>query len=433
MLSLFGGIVLGAFILNDFVFSSSTESIFLLSKFLLSEAWILKTLAFAVMVGSIMAVIEKSGGIEGFVDFMQHRLSLVNSPRAALMLSYVIGLFIFIESTITSLIAGAVGKPFCNKYKIPSAKLAFVCDSTAAPVSSLIIINGWGALLLGLITTQISLGVVNVDAMDILIESVLYNFYSMAALFVTFLFIWFNIDIGAMKRAKHMPKNEEVISPKSASMYYMVVPIILMVVSVFLFLYITGDGDILKGSGSSAIFYTMLSTLIFTLFYFVGTKNMSLKEWSEAALGGAMKLAPIALILLFAFGIGDVTTQLKTGHYLASLVDENLSVYLLAAVIFLIASLISLSTGTSWGTFSIMIPIAIPMAAEMDANMALCIGAAISGGVFGDHSSPISDTTIISAMASDCDLVEHTNTQMPYALISWGIAFVLFVLFGLFS
>jgi Na+/H+ antiporter NhaC len=433
MLSLFGGIVLGTFILNDFVFSTSVESIFLLSKTLLSEAWILKTLAFAVMVGSIMAVIDKSGGIEGFVDFMQHRLSLVNSPRAALMLSYIIGLFIFIESTITSLVAGAVGKPFCNKYKIPSAKLAFVCDSTAAPVSSLIIINGWGALLLGLIMTQISLGVINVDAMDILIEAILYNFYSMTALVVTFLFIWFNIDIGAMKRAKHMPKNEEVISPKSASMYYMVAPIVLMVVSVFIFLYITGDGDMLKGSGSSSIFYTMITTLIFTLFYFVGTKNMSLKEWSEAALGGALKLAPIALILLFAFGIGDITTSLKTGHYLASLVDENLSVYFLAAVIFFISSLISLSTGTSWGTFSIMIPIAIPMASAMDANMALCIGAAISGGVFGDHSSPISDTTIISAMASDCDLVEHTNTQMPYALISWGIAFVLFVLFGLFS
>lgn len=432
LLSLFGGIVLGAFILNDFVFSSSAESIFLLSKSLLSEAWILKTLAFAVLVGSIMAVIEKSGGIDGFVDFMQHRLSLVNSPRAALMLSYIIGLFIFIESTITSLIAGAVGKPFCNRYKIPSAKLAFVCDSTAAPVSSLIIINGWGALLLGLITTQISLGVIYVDAMDILIEAVLYNFYSMAALVVTFLFIWFNIDIGAMKRSKHMPKNEEVIS-RGTSMYYMLAPIFLMVILVFFFLYITGNGDILKGSGSSSIFYTMLTTLIFTLFYFVGTKNMSLKEWGETALIGALKLAPIALILLFAFGIGDITTSLKTGHYLASLVNENLSVYFLAAVIFFIASLISLSTGTSWGTFSIMIPIAIPMAAAMDANMALCIGAAISGGVFGDHSSPISDTTIIAAMASDCELIEHTNTQMPYALISWGIAFALFVLFGLLS
>ncbi|MFA5461901.1 MAG: Na+/H+ antiporter NhaC family protein, partial [Sulfurimonas sp.] len=96
-----------------------------------------------------------------------------------------------------------------------------------------------------------------------------------------------------------------------------------------------------------------------------------------------------------------------------------------------IASLISLSTGTSWGTFSIMIPIAIPMALSMDANMALCVGAAISGGVFGDHCSPISDTTIISAMASDCDLVEHTNTQLPYAFIGWGIALVMFIFFGL--
>ena len=425
--------MLGSFILNDFAPLASLDSLYLLSVSLLSEAWILKTLAFAVLVGSIMAVIEKSGGIEGFVDFMQHKAALVNSPRAALMLSYIIGLFIFIESTITSLIAGAVGKPFCHKYKIPSAKLAFVCDSTAAPVSSLIIINGWGALLLGLITTQISLGVINVDAMDILIEAILYNFYSMAALVVTFLFIWFNIDIGPMRRAKHMPKNEEVISVNSASMYYMLAPILLMVVLVFVFLYITGDGDILKGSGSSSIFYTMLATLLFTLFYFVGTKNMGISVWGKTALGGGMKLFPIAMILLFAFGIGDITTSLKTGHYLASLVDENLSVYLLAATIFLIASLISLSTGTSWGTFSIMIPIAIPMAAAMDANMALCIGAAISGGVFGDHSSPISDTTIISAMASDCDLVEHTNTQMPYALISWAIAFVLFVLFGLIS
>ncbi|MCK9454646.1 MAG: Na+/H+ antiporter NhaC family protein [Sulfurimonas sp.] len=433
MLSLFGGIVLGSFILNDFSLLSSLENIFSLFVSLLSEAWILKTLAFAILVGSIMALIEKSGGIEGFVDFMQHKTGLVKSGRSALILSYIIGIFIFIESTITSLIAGAVGKPFCYKYRVPSAKLAFVCDSTAAPVSSLIIINGWGALLLGLITTQISLGVLNLDALDLLLESILYNFYAMAALVVTFVAIWFNIDIGAMKRAKHKPKNEEVLSSESTTMFYMLLPIILMVLSVFMFLYITGDGDILRGSGSSSIFYTMLFTLVFTLFYFVGTKNMTLSVWSKTAYKGALKLLPIALILLFAFGIGEITTELKTGHFLASLVSENLSLSFLAAVIFIIASLISLSTGTSWGTFSIMIPIAIPMALSMDANIALCIGAAISGGVFGDHCSPISDTTIISAMATDCDLVEHTNTQLPYALIGWGVAFVLFVFFGLIS
>ncbi|MDD3344801.1 MAG: sodium:proton antiporter, partial [Sulfurospirillaceae bacterium] len=147
VLSLFGGIVLGGYILNDFSIIASLKSIFLLFISLLQETWILQTLSFAILVGSIMALIEKSGGIDGFVDFMQHKTGVVKSPRSALMLSYIIGIFIFIESTITSLIAGAVGKPFCYKYKIPSAKLAFVCDSTAAPVSSLITLNGWGALL----------------------------------------------------------------------------------------------------------------------------------------------------------------------------------------------------------------------------------------------------------------------------------------------
>ena len=378
-----------------------------------------------------MALVEKSGGIEGFVDFMQNRAALVNSPRSALMLSYIVGVIIFVESSITALIAGAVGKPLCDKHKISSAKLAFVCDSTSAPISSLIILNGWGALLLGLISTQISLGVIDVNAIDILIDAVLYNFYAMSALAVTFLALWFNIDIGPMKSAKHIPKGVELCHIKKASMLYMLIPIVLMVVFVFLFLYITGDGNILKGSGSSSIFYTMLATLIFTLFYFVGTKNMSFSFWSKTALSGAYKLIPIAMILLFAFAIGEVTTELKTGQYLASLASDNLSIYLLAGVIFVLSSIMAFATGTSWGTFSIMIPVATPMAVAMDADVALCIGAVISGGIFGDHCSPISDTTIISSLASDCEVVEHVNTQLPYALISGVIAFVLFILFSL--
>ncbi len=139
---------------------------------LLSKAWILKTLAFAILVGSVMALIEKSGGIEGFVDFMQNKIALVKSERSALMLSYVVGVIIFVESSITALISGAVGKPFCKKYKIPNAKLAFVCDSTSAPISSLLIFNGWGALLLGLVSTQVSLGIIEGDATAILIDSI---------------------------------------------------------------------------------------------------------------------------------------------------------------------------------------------------------------------------------------------------------------------
>jgi len=430
MLSLLGGIVFGLFILNDFAIFSSLEALFSLFISLIFEPWIAKTLAFAILVGSIMALIEKSGGIEGFVDFIQNRVRVISSPRSSLMLSYIVGVIIFIESSITALVAGAVGKPLCDRYEIPRAKLAFVCDSTSAPISSLIVLNAWGALLLGLISTQITQGMIGGNAVDILIDSILYNFYAMSALLVTFLAVWFNIDIGPMRNAKYIPLKKDSSSIKGTSMYYMLIPIILLVLFVFVFLYITGDGDILKGSGSSAIFYTTITTLIFTLLYYVGTNNMSFSFWSLTAFRGAKKLFPIAMILLFAFAIGKVTTDLKTGLYLASLANEGLNVYFLAGIIFLLSSLMAFSTGTSWGTFSIMIPVAVPMAVAMDADVALCIGAVISGGIFGDHCSPISDTTIISSMASDCEVIEHVNTQLPYALISGVIAFILFVLFS---
>ncbi len=427
LLSLFSGTLLGVFVLNNFHFIDSFEALFTLFSSLLSKAWILKTLGFAVLVGSIMALIEKSGGIGGFVHYIGEKKELIASARSALFLSYIIGVVIFIESSITALVSGAVGKPLCDKYGVSRAKLAFVCDSTSAPISSLVVLNGWGALLLGLITTQLTLGMIEGDAISILIDAVFYNFYAMSALVVTFLSIYFSIDIGAMKDAKHISSAESESDEKSASMYYMLLPILLMVVFVFIFLYITGDGNILKGSGSSSVFYTMLLTLFIMFLYYVGTKNMSISLWSSTALSGAKKFIPIALILLFAFSIGSVTSDLKTGLYLASLASESLSVYLLASVIFLLSSLMAFATGTSWGTFSIMVPVAIPMAVGMDANVALCIGAVISGGVFGDHCSPISDTTIISSMAAECEVIEHVRTQLPYALISGCIAFVLFI------
>ena len=398
---------------------------------LLSQGWILKTLGFAILVGSIITLIEKSGGIEGFIKYLQHQKKIISSPRSALLLSYAIGVFIFIESSITALIAGAVGKPLCDKHNVSHAKLAFVCDSTSAPISSLIVLNGWGALLLGLISTQITQGIIGGNAVDILIDAVLYNFYAMSALVVTFIAIWFNINIGAMNHATLPNTKIKTTKNRSSSMYLMLLPIFLLIVLVFFFLYITGDGDILQGSGSSSIFYTTTTTLAFMFIYYVGTKNMSVSTWGKTAFSGAKKLFPIAMILLFAFGIGSVTVELKTGLYLASLASENLSIYLLAAVIFLLSSLMAFSTGTSWGTFSIMIPVAIPMAVGMDANVALCIGAVISGGVFGDHCSPISDTTIISSMAADCEVIEHVKTQLPYALISGIIAFCLFIIFSI--
>lgn len=429
--SLFSGTLLGVFILNNFSIADSLLGTYDLFYSLFHEGWILKTLGFVILVGSIMALIEKSGGIEGFIHFALHQKAFVSSPRSALMLSYILGVVIFVETSITALISGAVGKPFCDKYKIPHAKLAFVCDSTSAPIGSLVIVNGYGALLLGLITTQITAAGLEVNALELLIDSVLYNFYAMSALLVTFLYIWSGIDIGPMKHLSYK-KSENYIQVQAGSMYLMLLPIILMLVLVFVFLYYTGDGDILKGSGSSSIFYTMLCVLAFMLVYYVGKGYMSFKEYANTSFKGAKKLFGVSMILIFAFSIGKVTSDLKTGQYLATLASDNLNAVFLAGVIFLLSSVISFSTGTSWGTFSIMIPVAVPMALGLDANIALVIGAVISGGIFGDHCSPISDTTIISSMAADCEVIEHVRTQLPYALISGAIALVLFLLMSIF-
>jgi len=429
LVSLFAGVVLGVLILNRFAPLESLEGGITLFGGLLSEMWILKTLTFAVLVGSIMRLISVSGGIEGFVHYVRTRRALVTSPRSALLLTYAIGVAIFIESSITSLIAGTVGRPLTDAYGVSRAKLAYVCDSTSAPVCSLIVLNGWGALLLGLIATQIGSGQLEGESLSWLLHALPYNFYAISALLVTFVVIWYGIDIGPMRRAAVKIEPDE--PDRSGVMGYMVWPIVLMIVLVFTVLMITGGGSILHGSGSTALFYTTIITVFFCIAYYRLTGGMALKTALRHSWEGALSMVGIAAILLFAFAISDVTKSLETGLYIASFAQGVLSPVWLAAVIFLLASVMAFATGTSWGTFSIMIPIAVPMAVALDADVALCIGAVISGGVFGDHCSPISDTTIISSMAARCDHIEHVNTQLPYALISGVIALGCFLLFGL--
>jgi Na+/H+ antiporter NhaC len=397
---------------------------------LLSELWVLKTLAFAMMVGSVMMLIEQSGGVNGLVHELSTKRSLVNSKRGALMPSFIAGLIIFIESSITSLVAGAIGRPFCDKYGISRAKLAFVCDSTSAPVCSIIAINGWGALLLGLIGGQIAAGLIAGEEAHWLISAIGYNFYAYIALIVTFVAIWYNIDIGSMKHATITePSIECDDEPGSVGLF--IWPMVWMIGGVLIFMLITGDGNLLKGSGSSSIFYTLIMTLLMMYGYYRFKNAMNTTDFISSTFQGAKSMAPIASILLLAFAIGGVSSDMEVGQYLASFIGDYLPSAYLPAAIFVLSAIIAFATGTSWGTFSIMLPIAVPLAVGLDAPVALAMGAVISGGVFGDHCSPISDTTIISAMASGCSVQEHTKTQLPYALISAGISLLLFIVIGL--
>lgn len=396
---------------------------------LLNELWVLKTLGFAMMVGSVMTLIERSGGIDGLVHELSTKRSLVTSKRAALMPSFIAGIIIFIESSITSLVAGAIGRPFCDRYGISRAKLAFVCDSTSAPVCSIIAINGWGALLLGLIGGQIAAGLIAGEEAHWLISAIGYNFYAYIALIVTFVAIWYNIDIGPMKHAIVAEPSMECEDDKG-SLGLFVWPMVWMIGGVLMFMLITGDGNLLKGSGSSSIFYTLIMTLLLMFVYYRTKNTMSNNDFLDSAFQGAKSMAPIASILLLAFAIGGVSSDMHVGEYLASFIGDYLPSPYLPAAIFVLSAIIAFATGTSWGTFSIMLPIAIPLAVGLDAPVALAMGAVISGGVFGDHCSPISDTTIISAMASGCSVQEHTKTQLPYALISAGISLLLFIITG---
>jgi Na+/H+ antiporter NhaC len=424
-------VVVGEFIIADFHPLNTLTLIVERFIALLSEGWVLKTLAFAIMVGSVMTLIERSGGVNGLVHELSVKRSLVKSKRGALMPSFIAGIIVFIESSITSLVAGAIGRPFCDRYGISRAKLAFVCDSTSAPICSLIPLNGWGALLLGLIGGQITAGLIAGESATWLLQSIAFNFYAFMALIVTFIAIWYEIDIGPMRHAAITPPEIECEDAKGDIGLFLW-PMVWMIGGVIAFMVITGNGNIFKGSGSSSIFYTLLITLGLMLVYYRLKNVLTISDFFDAAWSGARSMTPIALILLFAFAIGGVSSDMQVGQYLASFIGDYLPSEYLAGAIFVLAAIIAFSTGTSWGTFSIMLPIAIPLAVGLDAPIALAMGAAISGGVFGDHCSPISDTTIISSMASGCDVGEHVRTQLPYALISAFLAFLLFIAVGIF-
>ncbi len=430
VVSLLMGILVAQFILNDFDLATSIVS--MLDKFvgLFSEGWITKTILFALLVGSIIRLLNESGAVSGFISYLNQKHKSIDSPKGSLLLAYFLGVVIFIESSITALVAGSVARPLCDKNGVSREKLAFVCDSTSAPICSLIPFNGWGALLLGLIIAAIEGGVITGNGLSLLVTSIAFNFYSWIVVIMVLLVIIFNITIGPMKNAKAHPIEPSTTTRSDKSPWLMIAPIVVMIAMVPISLYYTGKGNILEGSGSTSVFYAVLTTLLFIYIYYRITQTITHKAYFQALYGGIADMIPIALILILAFLIGNVIKELGTAHYLASLLEGNISPVFLPMIIFIVSAIMAFSTGTSWGTFSIMMPIALTLGGNFELYLPLVIGAVISGGVFGDHVSPISDTTIISSMASGCEPIAHVKTQMPYALISAFLASLLFLIAG---
>jgi len=442
-LSLFFGIWLGWTILSDWNpllgLINSIEAIINVFK----ESSNTKVIIFSALIGALIALTQRSGGVQGFVNLILNR-GFIKSRKMAQIFAWAIGMSIFVESSITCLVTGAVSRPIFDKLKISREKLAYICDSTSAPVCIMIPLNAWGAYVLGLLS-QVEVK----NGISIFLASIPLNFYAIFAIALVVFIALTGIDYGPMKKAElrairegkviadgAMPLvSEEVISiqPKDGvkpNALNMIIPILTMIFMMPVGLYITGNGNLTNGSGSTAVLWAVLTSIFVAGILYKFQKILTIRETIELTLKGMGGLIPLAVLMTFAFAIGSVCKELKTGEYVAQIASKFLTPSLLPSVVFLTSCVISFSTGTSWGTFAIMMPIAIPSAIIMNSNLPLVLASVLSGGVFGDHSSPISDTTIVSSMASACDHIDHVKTQLPYALTAASLALVFFIIFG---
>ena len=402
-----------------------------------------RVLVFTLVIGGLIATIEKLGGVRGFIHLLQER-KWVTGPGRAQWLAFGTGVVVFIESNITLLIAGAISRPLFDRYRVSREKLAYIIDATSAPICVLIPLNAWGAVIVSLLASS---GIEN--PIDVFIGAILLNFYAIFAVLVCALVIWSDFDIGPMRAAQKRTAEGEFLWPNATPMVdpslieaeqsrqpqdsakLMLLPVLALVLSMPLGLFITGEGDLTAGSGSTSVLWAVLIALGTAWAIVLGSRRATLETLMQLFLKGAGGLLPVAMILLFSLALGDVANALGTGVFVAQLAQETIPSALLLPLLFLLSAFIAFSIGSSWGTFAIMIPLAMQIVAALDMNASVFLAAVLSGAVFGDHASPISDTTVVASMAAATDHIDHVRTQLPYALISAGLATVAFFVSGL--
>ena len=463
--SLTFGIFIGYLIIQNFnPFTGFLETLNAFVK-VFADAGNTRTVVFTLLVGSLIMLIQVSGGVAGFIEWLNKIVIRLESKssygrnKIVQALAGITGLLIFVESNISILTVGTLYRPIFEKYNISREKLAYLADSCSAPSCILVPFNAWGAYIMGLIVlNELE------NPFQVLFSSLPYNFYPLLAILMVFTLILTGKDFGPMKNAETRVKTTGQLmdegstpmmsaeitevqpeDPSKTRAYNMVIPVLVMVVSVPIMLLYTGwkenfdangtMGQIIEaignGSGSSAVLYAVTFAILTALVMYMVQRIFTFRKVVDHTIAGMSGMVSLALLMVLAFALGSLCKQLGTGFYVAEISKAWLSPGLVPFVVFIVSCFIAFSTGTSWGTFAIMISIAIPMAQVMDANLYMAIAAALGGGVFGDHCSPISDTTIISSMAAATDHVDHVKTQLPYALIAGGIAALFYLIIGI--
>ncbi|WP_336407791.1 Na+/H+ antiporter NhaC family protein [Gallaecimonas kandeliae] len=386
-------------------------------------------LMFSILIGAFLALVRESGGVAATVQWLVGK-GLAKTARRARLITMLTGVAVFVESNLSVLTAGILARGLFDKFKMSRAQLAYLLDSTSAPICILILLNAWGAYILGLLSDYQLPG----GAVKVLWGTVPLNFYALVTVGIAFYVAWTGKVFGPMKASERRLEQglEGLRTVPATKVRYMLLPLVTLVGGMATFMVLSGGGDITQGNGSQSMLYATLCGMLVAYTLMLFEPGFDHKRLVGLCFEGMGELLPLVAIVLLSIALGASLKVLGTGHYIAGLVGSYLPLLLVAPVLFLTGSVISFTTGTSWGTFAILIPLGMPLTQSLGLPPQLLLAAILGGGIFGDHCSPISDTTAVSSIASGCDLLEHVRTQLPYALVAGGISLVLYFVAGLF-
>lgn len=462
LISIGTGIVVGALLLSNFQITGTLKEIWTVFYTIFYADGALEIgnillISFLLFLGVLTAFLQASGGAKAFGDWMLKR---VKTRVGSEVMTIVTGLIIFIDDYFNSLAVGQIARPVTDRQKISRAKLAYYIDSSSAPITVIAPISSWGAYIIGILGGLFAANEITaIQPIEAFIQMIPLNFYAVASIILVFIVAYFHFDIGPMyaheKRARETgelldPRRTnvsgdlgDVFSPhRDGKVYHLIIPIVILFIITVIAMIGTGlhategKASLLDAFANTDVNLSLIIggiASVMTAIIFHSMQKKPRSELKRIFAEGFKTMIPAINILLLAWMIGSIIGALETGSYLAGLVNNSsISVSMLPAIIFVISGLMALATGSSWGTFGIMLPIAAEIMTNTDTTLLLpALAAVLAGAVFGDHCSPISDTTVLSATGAGAHHIDHVITQLPYALIGAVSALTGFVVIGL--
>ena len=449
--SLFFGVLVGALFAANFNIVG-TLNLIVVDGLSVSVADLAGNLCFLVILGILVAMINKSGGSAAFGRWAEKN---IKSRVGAQLATFILGVLIFIDDYFNCLTVGSVMRPVTDRHKISRAKLAFLIDATAAPICMIAPISSWAAAVSG-VADDLGTGITGIE---LFIRAIPYNFYSLLTLVFIVALVLMRFDYGPMSVAEMSAQlNGELGAAKGdetdagnpkGRILDLILPVVVLVVAVFFAMLYAGGyygetpwigpdnaGNLIAAFGDTDAFIALpwggLIALIFSFFYFLIRRTLSFKEMTDCIPQGFVAMVPPILILVLATSLKTMTSSLGAADFVHDLMfGASQGLYnLLPAVIFVVAIVLAFATGTSWGTFGILIPIVTAIFPADSRILIIGISACLAGAVCGDHCSPISDTTIMASAGAQMEHVQHVSTQLPYAITVAGVSFVTYIAAG---